>query len=108
MATPNIQEKSSTFIQALLPTQLFCISIEDWLQIGIRFPELKEVHQQVLMEYMKKKHEREISLLAKDATQRYAAFQLQFPTLEELIPHYHIASYLGITPTQLSRIRKNN
>ena len=106
MATPNIEEKSSTYIQALLPTHLFCISIEDWQKAAITFPELKTLHQQVLMQYMKEKQEREISLLAKDARQRYAAFQKQFPDLEELIPHYHIASYLGITPTQLSRIRK--
>ena len=106
MATPNVEEKSSTYIQALLPTQLFCISIEDWQKIALQFPELKDVHQQVLLQYMKEKQKREINLLSKDARQRYAAFQQQFPDLEERIPHYHIASYLGITPTQLSRIRK--
>ena len=106
MATPNIKEKSTTYIQALLPTQMFCVSLENWQKIAHQFPELKEVHQQVLMEYMKKKHEREISLLTQDAARRYATFQQQFPDLEDLIPHYHIASYLGITPTQLSRIRK--
>lgn len=45
MANPNIREKSITSIQALLPTQLFCISIEEWQKIAHQFPELKEVHQ---------------------------------------------------------------
>lgn len=40
-----------------------------------------------------------------DATQRYLLFQKQFPTLEQLIPQYHIASYLGVSATQLSRLR---
>ena len=41
-----------------------------------------------------------------DATQRYANFREQFPQLELQIPQYHIASYLGISATQLSRIRR--
>jgi len=107
MATPNINEKSITNIQALLNTHLFCIGIEDWLQIGISFPELKDMHHTLIMQHMKEKGEREINLLTKDAAQRYKSFKVQFPELEDQIPHYHIASYLGITPTQLSRIRKN-
>jgi hypothetical protein len=42
-----------------------------------------------------------------DATERYLIFKEEHPGLEDLIPQYHIASYLGISPTQLSRIRKN-
>ncbi|MBL4593010.1 MAG: hypothetical protein JKX68_04245 [Flavobacteriales bacterium] len=40
-----------------------------------------------------------------DATQRYKNFQNQFPNLEQLIPQYHVATYLGISATQLSRLR---
>lgn len=41
-----------------------------------------------------------------DATQRYRSFIKDYPGLLNRIPHYHVANYLGITPTQLSRIRK--
>jgi hypothetical protein len=41
-----------------------------------------------------------------DASQRYVLFKKEFPTLEQLIPQFHIASYLGISATQLSRIRR--
>ena len=40
-----------------------------------------------------------------DAGERYLLFRERFSTLEQLIPQYHIASYLSISPTQLSRIR---
>ena len=40
-----------------------------------------------------------------DADQRYAILQKEFPGIELKIPQYHIASYLGISATQLSRIR---
>ncbi|GAB3642608.1 hypothetical protein [Spirosoma arcticum] len=42
-----------------------------------------------------------------DAGQRYEQFQRDYGHLEPLIPQYHIASYLGVTPTQLSRIRRS-
>jgi CRP-like cAMP-binding protein len=41
-----------------------------------------------------------------NASKRYDAFLEEFPGLEQRIPQYQIASYLGITPVQLSRIRK--
>lgn len=56
--------------------------------------------------YFVEKEQREIDLVLLDADERYKNFQKEFPTLEQQIPQYHIASYLGVTPTQLSRIRK--
>lgn len=52
------------------------------------------------------KEQREIEIVLLDAEKRYQIFQKEFPQLEQQIPQYHIASYLGITPTQLSRVRK--
>ena len=48
---------------------------------------------------------REVEIVLLEANKRYAIFKKEYPQLEQLIPQYHIASYLGITPTQLSRIR---
>ncbi|NRA56142.1 MAG: Crp/Fnr family transcriptional regulator [Gammaproteobacteria bacterium] len=53
------------------------------------------------------KDAREISLVQQDATKRYLNFIADHPNLVNRLPQYHIASHLGITPTQLSRIRKN-
>ena len=52
------------------------------------------------------KEPREVSLVQEDAGQRYQRFLTENPGLSERIPQYHIASHLGITPTQLSRIRR--
>lgn len=51
------------------------------------------------------KEKREIELVLLQADERYRLFKEAYPGLENLIPQYHVASYLGITPTQLSRIR---
>lgn len=106
MANPNITEKSQVNIQTLETCQLYCISLKDYKLLTQQFPKLKDMFQQLLLEYLSKKQNREIALLTKNARQRYASFLKEFPDLEDRIPHYHIASYLGITPTQLSRIRK--
>ena len=52
-----------------------------------------------------KKEQREAEFLLDDAQTRYRNFQNQYPGLEDRLPQYHVASYLGITPVALSRIR---
>jgi len=49
---------------------------------------------------------REKSLLLEDAAHRYSIFKQDFASIENQIKLTHIASYLGITPETLSRIRK--
>lgn len=51
------------------------------------------------------KEKREIELVTLEASERYEIFKKEHPSLENLISQYHIASYLGVSPTQLSRIR---
>ena len=48
------------------------------------------------------------SALSKIAEERYQAFRRLYPGLEQRITQKHIASYLGITPVFLSRLRKMN
>lgn len=50
---------------------------------------------------------RERELLLLDATQRYKNFLNRYPNLEKRVKQHIIASYLGIAPESLSRIRKN-
>lgn len=50
--------------------------------------------------------QRSVSMIADTATQRYLALQQRHPKLLLQAPLKHVASYLGITDTSLSRIRK--
>lgn len=45
------------------------------------------------------------STLTKDAAERYHEFIATYPQIEQRVPNHQIASYLGITPQSLSRIR---
>ncbi|MBT8309845.1 MAG: Crp/Fnr family transcriptional regulator [Flavobacteriaceae bacterium] len=46
-----------------------------------------------------------IEVASLDAKQRYLKLRQRIPEIDNLIPQYQIASYLNITPVQLSRIR---
>ncbi|HKI79490.1 MAG TPA: Crp/Fnr family transcriptional regulator [Ignavibacteriaceae bacterium] len=50
--------------------------------------------------------QRYLSMITDSATERYLALQKQHPEIIQNTPLKHIASYLGITDTSLSRIRK--
>lgn len=52
-----------------------------------------------------RKEKREISLLTETAEQRYLNMLKEFPDIVQHVPQYLIASYLGIKPQSLSRIR---
>ncbi len=51
------------------------------------------------------KAEREYELLALDATERYRRFRERYPKLEAEVSQRHVASYVGVTPEHLSRLR---
>ncbi len=52
------------------------------------------------------KEQREISLVMENASERYLKLLSEHPNIDQRIQQLHIAAHLGITPTQLSRIRK--
>ncbi len=99
----------STFtIEALEETSLLQINFKEYRHLLKICDDLKWF--QIL--YLEKnwvidKEEREVALVQDNATERYLRFKEKYASLEQRIPQFHIASHLGITPTQLSRIRKS-
>ena len=52
------------------------------------------------------KDAREVDIVQKDANERYDEFLETYEEQYSRLTQYHIDSHLGITATQLSRIRK--
>lgn len=100
------EKKSITNIQALTEARVFCISYPQFAKLSEKYKSLNLFFQKLISSYLEQKHLREISLLSGDSMNNYLFFKKKYPDLEDKIQHYHIASYLGITPTQLSRLRK--
>ena len=54
---------------------------------------------------LRRENQREADLLALPAEERYDALVRAWPAVELRVPQWHIASYLGVAPETLSRIR---
>ncbi|MEM7659048.1 MAG: Crp/Fnr family transcriptional regulator [Bacteroidota bacterium] len=68
--------------------------------------ELERLRRKIAEHFFVLKEKRELEMALLQAEERYLLFREEFPGVEQQIPQYHIASYLGISATQLSRIRK--
>jgi CRP-like cAMP-binding protein len=92
--------------QALTECRIRTANYTHFCSLYDKIPELERVGRRLAEFYFVDKEQREIEIVLLDAEKRYQIFLQQYPGLSQLIPQYHIASYLGVTPTQLSRIRR--
>ncbi|MEO8238978.1 MAG: Crp/Fnr family transcriptional regulator [Flavobacterium sp.] len=104
-----LQQTPSDFvIEALEDSILIIINYQKYRELIFRNEDLKNFYIAYLEKnWVIEKEQREISLVMKNATERYLHLLSKHPDISQRIPLHHIASHLGITPTQLSRIRKS-
>jgi CRP-like cAMP-binding protein len=98
--------RSHLNIQALSRTVYAGFNAQDFTALRYKHDCLMKYGNAIVEKDLAYKNEREILLLTKTAEERYMAFREWYPQLENSVPQYHIASYLGITPVSLSRIRR--
>ena len=91
--------------QCLTDSELIRFSYMDFCKLFKTHQCLESLMRRILELTWIKKEQHDIDMVTNDATVNYQLFRENYPGLENLIPQYHIASYLGITPIQLSRIR---
>lgn len=98
-------EASRLAIQALEPTRLVVLDYA----VLTSFYERDIVWQRMARLFVEglyvKKARKEAALLMDSAAERYRTFTTECGHLEGRIADYHIASYLGITPEALSRLK---
>lgn len=104
-----IQKTPSTFtLESLEDSVLISIDYSTYRNLIFSNDDLKDFYIAYLeRNWIIEKEQREVSLVLENATLRYLKFIGQHPGVDKRIPLQHIASHLGITPTQLSRIRKD-
>lgn len=92
--------------QALTKCTLFVAHYSRIVDLYDKYHSLERLGRKLAEYYYVEKEQKLIEQAVLDADKRYQLFKERFPTLENRIPQYYIASYLGVSPTQLSRIRK--
>lgn len=68
--------------------------------------ELERLRRKIAEQFFVWNEKKQLEMALMEAKERYLIFREEFSGLEDTIPQHHIASYLGISPTQLSRIRQ--
>ena len=99
------QKQNLINIQCLTEVDFWVVDYNALTSLYMEYPKIERFARIIAERKFVVKEKREIELVTLGATERYAIFRKEHPSLENLIPQYHIASYLGVTPTQLSRIR---
>lgn len=100
--------KSLYNIQSLTTVKLLCFSYVDFASMMSKHAELEKWGRTVYDTELQNKVSKELELITLPARERLEKFRQRFPSLENTIPHHYIASYLGISPVSLSRLRADH
>ena len=100
------KKPSQLFIEALEPSEIIQIEQQDLYFLYINIPKLDRIFKVIIENKYVELQNRVLQNFSSTAQQRYLIFLEQYPTLAQRLPSTQIASYLGITPEFLSKIRK--
>lgn len=102
------QRPSNYYIEALEDSCLLRISNERLEQLYAEVPNLERYFRILFQKAYINALERLNKSMWEPADERYEAMLKEHPGMLQRVPLVHIASYLGITPESLSRIRKKS
>ncbi|HTI12812.1 MAG TPA: Crp/Fnr family transcriptional regulator [Puia sp.] len=103
----NNQTPANESIQAACDADVLSITRTRLLALYEKIPYMKELIDQILQQRLLDKIQTRNAYLGEDSVSRYKLFIRQQPDIALRVALKDIASYLGITPQSLSRIRKN-
>ncbi|GAB3170638.1 Crp/Fnr family transcriptional regulator [Telluribacter humicola] len=97
---------SQLFIEAVEPSLILQIEKQDLYYLYTHIPKLDRIFKVIIEDKYVELQNRVLQNISSTAQNRYVAFLEQYPNLALRLPNTQIASYLGITPEFLSKIRK--
>lgn len=102
------QTPSTEIVECIVSGQVLTINYSDWKSLYLASESYNTFGRMMAEFNYVLAIQRIESLQFENATKRYEMFLKLYPKLLNMIPHHYIASYLGITPESLSRIRKSS
>lgn len=102
-----LKEKPSRFyIVAMEDTELLSLEKQDQEKLFQRVPKFERFFRHLLQNAFVAFQDRILAGMSETAEERYLNFRKKYPAMDGRFPQNQIASFLGITPESLSRIRK--
>lgn len=99
-------EPSEYFIDAFEESTVILLN-HDFIEKASEISnEFRSFHEQILQKHIKQLYRRINLLISTPAKERYLEFLKTYPSITQRVPQWMIASYLGLTPEAVSRIRK--
>ncbi|MDB5268540.1 MAG: hypothetical protein JWP58_1580, partial [Hymenobacter sp.] len=100
------KQPSTMNIDALEDSQLLLLAQADMETIYARFPVFERYFRLLMQSRYVALQERVNASLSQSASEKYQHFLRKYPGIAQRVPQHFIASYLGITPESLSRVRR--
>ncbi len=105
MCSFNEQTKSDFYIQALEDSELLILTPQSKEELLFKVPKFERVFRLMIQKNLGVLQNRFHSTIAHTAEKRYEEFLKRYPGIPQRVSQHHIASYLGVTPEFLSKIR---
>ena len=99
------QKPSRHSIETLEDCEILSISHKTFLELFDKFPKMNEFMRRVLEERFVSLHDLFTSQILDSTEQRYLKLKKERPDLINRIPQHQLATFLGMTPVSLSRIK---
>lgn len=94
-------------IDAIEPTELIIIEKSDFEKICADIPQLNQLMNQIIQKSFIVSQNRILANISFTAEEKYQNFLEKYPHIVNRIPQHMIASFIGITPETLTRLRRN-
>lgn len=93
------------YLESIEPTELTAIRREDFYNQINNNLSLRQLYEEKLIDRFHAYQQLFLSRIKNTPQQRYEELLKEYPNIIQRVPQHYIASYLGITPVSLSRIR---
>jgi CRP-like cAMP-binding protein len=100
------QKPAREFIRLARDSELLCISYKSIEKLLDDFSEARSIHRVIMNKYFENSRQRIREMQQLNADDRFRRLIIHYPSIEQLVSQESIASYLGITPQSLSRIKR--
>ena len=100
------QTPSPHFVETLEPCRVLVLSFHTLQRLYEQVPAANELVRKVMEHRFVELHQLFTAFILDSPEERYQQLLIHHPDLLQRIPQHHLATYLGITPISLSRIRK--